>query len=120
MMTRRLSAGLTIVALAFVSSTSATAEPPIGVPAVYDTVDGIVVSGRRITVTGIISGQVAQSTFLYLLFDEITSSGAASDTANRCDRLALLAMSKPGKFQFAVERVPSTSSFRCALTVRAP
>jgi hypothetical protein len=120
MMTRHLMPSLAIAALAFVSSTPAAAEPPIGNPAVYDTVDGIVVWGFRIIVTGIISGQSAQSTFVYLLFDEASSSGFASDTANRCDRLALLAMSKPGRFQFAVAHVPGSVLFRCGLTVRAP
>jgi hypothetical protein len=119
-MARHLIPGLAIVALTLISPLAIAADPPLGSAAVYDTVDSIGVWGRRITVTGIISGQAAPSTFQYPIFEESGgASGTLSDAANRCDRLALLAMSKPGKFQFAMEHPNFSSSFRCALTVRA-
>jgi hypothetical protein len=118
-MARHLTPGLAIVALTFISA-AALADPPQGAPAAYDTVDSVSVGGRRIIVTGIISGQTAPSTFQYTIFDESTSSGT-TDAANRCDRLALLAMSKPGKFRFSMEHPDASSfTFRCTLTVRAP
>lgn len=120
-MARHLIPGLAIVALTFISPVAIAAEPPPGIPASYDTVDAVGVWGRRITVTGIISGQTAPSTFQYPIFEESAGgAGSISDAANRCDRLALLAMTKPGKFQFAMDRVSSTSFFRCTLTLRAP
>jgi hypothetical protein len=90
-------------------------------PAVYDTVDAVEVFGSRITVTGIIAGQSAPSEFIYVIFDG-SSSGSTPGGANRCDRLALLAMAKPGKYQFATLIVPDTfgSFYSCKLIVRTP
>jgi hypothetical protein len=119
-MARHLIPGLAIVALTFISSAAIAADPPVGGPAVYDTVDAVSVGGRRIIVTGIIAGQTAPSTFQYTIFDDSNSSGT-TDAANRCDRLALLAMSKPGKFRLSMEHPDSSSfTFRCTLTVRTP
>jgi hypothetical protein len=67
-------------------------------------------------VTGIVSGHGAPSTTDYNL---ITGTAATPDYAARCDRLALLAMSKPGKFQFVITFIGSLG-FSCQLIVRAP
>jgi hypothetical protein len=118
-MARHLIPGLAIVTLTLISS-AAIADPPLAnAAAVYETVDSVSVGGRRIIVTGIISGQTTPSTFQYIIFDESASSGT-TDSASRCDRLALLAMSKPGKFRFALEHPDFVSSFRCTLTLRTP
>jgi hypothetical protein len=109
-------------ALSFLPASLAVAEAPIAeASAVYETVDAVEVWGNRITVTGIVSGQSAPSELQYLMLDLGTTSGGLADSAARCDRLALLAMAKPGKYQFAMVRVePSSRRFGCKLIVRTP
>lgn len=90
-----------------------------GNPITYDTVDAIEVLANEIKVTGIISGQDAPSTTLYTIISSSSSTGRTDVAASRCDRLALLAMSKPGKYQFAVTLV-GFSEYSCKLIVRTP
>lgn len=94
----------------------------LGDTTTYDTVDAVEVLDDQIRVTGIISGQAVPSTVLYKIRSSSTSSGGPTDTAaSRCDRLALLAMSKPGKFQFAVVlELVNPTAFGCKLIVRTP
>ncbi len=99
-----------IAAFTFGQPLSAMADP--GPITTYDTVDAVGVRGNVITVTGIISGQGAPTTTTY-------STSGGDPTAARCDRLALLAMSKPGKFQFAVV-VEFLEDVSCKLIVRKP
>ena len=76
----------------------------------YDTIDAVEVVDTFITVTGIISGQGAPTTTTYVVV-------GGTESAARCDRLALLALTKPGKYQFAV--VPQgIDVFSCKLIVR--
>jgi len=74
-------------------------------------------------VTGIVTGEGAPSrrTFTILGSPVTPSSGTPQQdvAASRCDRLALLAMSKPGKFQFAIVDVGS-SRVGCKLIARTP
>ena len=86
----------------------------------YDTVDAVEVLSDQIKVTGIISGQGVPSTTRYSIVG--SSSSPSEVAASRCDRLALLAMSRPGKFQFALVEELSISSpkFGCKLIVRTP
>jgi hypothetical protein len=121
-MTRHLVSGLALVVLSFVSPSPASAAATPGGPAVYDTIDAVEVSGARITLTGIIAGQTVPTERFYTISDgsfqggsTISSSPAA---AARCDRLAMLAMVKPGKYQFATTQIGSF--FGCKLIVRAP
>ena len=90
----------------------------------YDTVDAIEVQADQIKVTGIISGQGDPTTRLYKIVSSPTAVSGAEPTdvaASRCDRLALLAMSKPGKFQFAVVQIVDFSPrYSCKLIVRTP
>lgn len=85
----------------------------------HDTVDVVEVLSNRITVTGSISGQGTPSTTQYTIFSSSSPNTATDVAASRCDRLALLAMSKPGKFQFAVTPI-GFSGYSCTLIVRAP
>src|SRR4051812_12494608 len=105
-MTRPLFRGLAILSAilgaSLVSPTPAIADRANG-PHVYDTVDEVQ-SGpieRQITITGIIAGQSTATTLSYSLRTN-TSSVATEDLTARCDRFALLAMAKPGKYQFAM------------------
>jgi hypothetical protein len=109
-MTRQL-ARLVVVAVLVLSSRLAAAD------VVYDTVDAVQTrSNSSIVVTGIIAGQGTPTTTSYSLGLSSTSSGV--DPAARCDRLVLLAMSKPGKFQLVM--VSQSFQFDCKLVVRTP
>jgi hypothetical protein len=102
---------------AFTFGSPPPAVAAFGDTTTYDTVDAVEVLADQIKVTGIISGQGAPSTTLY----GIVGSGSTDVAASRCDRLALLAMSKPGKFRFAlVEELTSSRRFGCKLIVRTP
>ena len=109
-MTRSLAACLVIAALTLGSPPPARAAS--GDITTYDTIDAIEVVASQITITGIVTGQGSPSTTAYTI--------AVSDVdAARCDRLALLAASKPGKFQLAMlEQV--FNRFACKLIVRTP
>ncbi|HSS00566.1 MAG TPA: hypothetical protein VLM79_26085 [Kofleriaceae bacterium] len=115
-MTRTLIACLTLGALCLLSSQPARAA--FGDVTLYETVDAINAVTTAIVVTGIIAGQSGPSTTRYSIRN-LGSGGAAIDTAARCDRLALLAMSKPGKFQFGmVDDNGIATVFSCKLIVR--
>lgn len=100
------------------------ARAAIGATITYDTVDAVEVLTDHIKVTGIISGQGASSATLYEIWGSPPStqtSGPTDVAAARCDRLALLAMSKPGKFQFGLTpEVNSPFRYSCKLIVRTP
>jgi hypothetical protein len=121
-MTRPLFRGHAILAATLAASlaspTPASADDADG-PHVYDTVDTVQSgpSERSITVTGIIAGQSTATTLTYTLRGSIETN-ATEDVTARCDRFALLAMAKPGKYQFAI--VGTLNVFDCKLTLRAP
>lgn len=114
-MTRHLATCFVLIVLSLGTPALAAADTVASVGAIYDTVDAIEASENRITVTGIIAGQSAPSTLVYIIRD----FGSSTVAASRCDRLALLAMSKPGKFQFATVLV-GDPFFSCKLIVRTP
>ena len=120
-MTRSLFRGLAIlaaiVATSLVSPTPAIADFP-GTGQVYDTVDAVQSDAGLITITGIIVGQSTATTSSYVI--SASSSSSSEDGAARCDRLALLAMAKPGKYRFATVGPDRNDRFVCKLTVRAP
>jgi hypothetical protein len=109
-MIRHLITVLAIAALTMISPESARADT--GDVTAYATVDAIEAIGNDIFVTGIIAGQGAPSTTRYDVFE-------TEVTASRCDRMALLAMSKPGKFQFVMVE-HEFQRFACKLILRTP
>jgi hypothetical protein len=123
-MIRPLFRGLAILAATLATSlvapTPVIAAPADG-PHVYDTVDAVQSgsSDRQITITGIITGQSTATTMTYQLRGNV-STNATEDMTARCDRFALLAMAKPGKYQFATIRLSSSPVYDCKLTVRTP
>ncbi|HZJ67532.1 MAG TPA: hypothetical protein VFD36_28710 [Kofleriaceae bacterium] len=121
-MTRQLATYITLAAFAIISSRPAAAN--IGdIIVAYDTVDAVEVVANQISVTGIVTGEGAPSRRTFSILANATGPGSSTQTdvaASRCDRLALLAMSKPGKFQFAIVDVGSSSRFGCKLTLRTP
>jgi hypothetical protein len=116
-MTRTLSACLTLGALCLLSSHAARAS--FGDVTLYETIDALKVIDTRVVVTGILVGQSAPSTTTYILVLSGTNASNTVDMSARCDRLALLAMSKPGKFQFGMVD-ESSGRFSCKLIVRTP
>jgi hypothetical protein len=87
-MLKRLAPFLVIAAL--VSPAHAAA----GTTYTFATVDSIKAYEKNLYVTGILDGNSTPST--------ITATLTDSTAAERCDRLALIAMSKPGKYAFAM------------------
>jgi hypothetical protein len=112
-MTRHLAA-FALAAIALFSSRVVLAD------VVFDTVDAVQTSASSlpptIRVTGIISGQSSPTTHSFA----VGFSSSSADVASRCDRLALLALSKPGKFQLVMVAPPLVSTFECKLVLRAP
>lgn len=119
-MTRPLATCIAISALALLAPRPAGAN--IGdIIAAYDTVDAVEVVANQITLTGIITGEAAASRRTFAIFGSSSATGSSNPTdvaASRCDRLALLAMSKPGKFQFAIVDAGLSSRFGCKLILR--
>jgi hypothetical protein len=117
-MTRRVPGCLVALALSFAPAASFANPTPAPGNAIYETVDAVQVSPTRIVITGIIVGQSTQSEFIYVINNDFSTT--TSEVASRCDRLALLAMAKPGKYQFAMVTPLSGSFFSCKLIVRTP
>jgi hypothetical protein len=127
-MLRRFVLCLAIAMLSTLSSTPARGAP--GSVTTFDTVDAIegffAVDGSRaigIKVMGITAGNSAPSTLQFRLTNSniaSTSGNSSVDPVSRCDRMAMLAMSKPGKFQLAFVETDFTSIFTCRLIVRTP
>lgn len=84
--------------------------------AAYDTIDAYDVRPNGgIRITGILAGASAPTTTLY----NVGSSSTTTDNSMRCDRLALLAMTKPGKFQFFLIE-DGFGPLSCRLKLRTP
>lgn len=78
---------------------------------VYDTVDAVAMQAdRNIRITGVVVGATGPTTTSYLLLRDYF--------AERCERMALLAMSKPGKYQLTL--VGLSGDYSCKLALRAP
>lgn len=120
-MSRRLVACVAFVALFPIPMGLAVGAVFANTPAVYETVDAVEVAGGVITVTGITVGHSTPTTLVYEV-DGDSCGGRSVEAAARCDRLALLAMSKPGKFQFATTFFLDNASchFACKLIARTP
>jgi hypothetical protein len=127
-MIRRLVLCLALAMLATLSSTPARGA--VGSVTTFDTVDAIeatmVSDSNRpvgIKVTGILVGFASPTTVPVKLHSSAISTVpgmAGVDPVARCDRMAMLAMSKPGKFQFALVETEISQLFTCKLIVRTP
>jgi len=119
-MTRHLVAGLMIASLIFAAPRSAAAA---FFSSVFDTVDTVEINhdnmfgfpSANVVVTGILSGGSVVVTRTFEFFND-------ADMAARCERFAVIAMSKPGRFQFAIgsHNVGSGTGGGCRLILRAP
>ena len=103
--------------LAAFAAVTLSSSPPAHADAsdvhVYATVDAVETSNRNFTITGIRVGDSAATT---QTFDAGSSDYGA---AERCERFAVLAMSKPGKYELTVTTNGSWGA-NCKLALRAP
>lgn len=115
-----------ILLFALVSSTPVSAT--ILSTYVFETVDSYDIYGdrREVKVTGIISGEAAPRT-VTITYNAVGSTSSGSDefgakrTFERCERFALMAMSKPGQYLFELRQESSSVStlhVGCKLTRR--
>ena len=86
----------------------------------YDTVEAVqastIGSNVAIQISGIVSGESTPTTTTYF----VRPSTSGTDLGSRCDRMALLAMSKPGKFQLVLVGPGGSSFSNCKLVLRTP
>ncbi|QSQ23072.1 hypothetical protein JY651_49665 [Pyxidicoccus parkwayensis] len=110
-------AALLSVCLGLAPTALAAETPRFDVPYVFETVDGYaVLNTNRVEVTGLLRGESAQRT---LVFYFTTGSTDPSTLVSRCDRMALLAMNKPGLYFFEMTQGQSGfTSSTCRLTRR--
>jgi hypothetical protein len=82
-----------------------------------DTCDGCSRSFAFVVVRGVVSGHGTPSTNVF-------NFGTNKDMATRCERLATIAMTKPGKYQFSIGADSSSSADgghgHCQLSLVAP
>lgn len=112
-MMHRFAACLAISSLTFLAPRPADATP---ITHTLNTVDAVELTGvtYRLVVTGI---RVGQTTTTTLTFDF-----GAVELAAQCQRFALIAMSKPGKYRLSVGGDTSSSSWAgsCKLILQTP
>ncbi|WP_338863687.1 hypothetical protein [Myxococcus stipitatus] len=91
--------------LALTPTAQAAAETPqLYVPYVFVTVDSYFIRPwAHIEVTGILQGESTPRT---LAFSISSSSVDSNQYISRCDRMAMLAMSKPGAYRLELTRSP--------------
>jgi len=114
-LSRTLALGLSLAPLALASAQS---TPPPLPTYVFTAVDSVELSdsGFMFKVTGVIQGESAPQTVeLQSYFSSVNNYYQSPHTAERCERMALLAMNKPGLYLFEVQQEPF-STFRCKLT----
>jgi hypothetical protein len=64
-------------------------------------------------VTGILAGQTTPTTQTFVF-------GSAVDHARQCERFALIALSRPGKYQLAIGSNVFPNKAACKLILRTP
>ncbi|WP_342376297.1 hypothetical protein NVS55_34175 [Myxococcus stipitatus] len=84
-------------------------------PIVFVAVDSYnVKQTNQFEVTGLVLGEGTPRTITFFL--STSSSVDVSQHLSRCDRLALMAMNKPGAYRFEVQRGSSSFELSCRLT----
>ncbi|GMT98414.1 hypothetical protein KH5H1_25330 [Corallococcus caeni] len=86
---------LATLSLAPASALAAPEESVPGVNYVFTTVDAYTTGYGHFVITGVLQGESTPRT---ISFD---APAYDASEATRCDRLALLAMTRPGRFQFS-------------------
>ncbi|HET9449705.1 MAG TPA: hypothetical protein VFO83_02430 [Aggregicoccus sp.] len=97
--------------------------PVNNAPYLFETVDSYDVRGgpSQVVVTGVLQGEAAPTTLVFRYSAASGSSYESPRTFERCERMALLAMSKPGQYLLEL-RQDSVSGYTlqvgCKLTRR--
>ena len=123
-MTHRLAFYLLITSLAVAAPRSVAADPVI--QTVFDTVDSVEIKDHElcsgcgtdhslVIVKGIAAGGSVPGTHSFDFYTNVAS-------ATRCEHLAVIAMSKPGKYQFGIGSETSSAGGRgdCKLILVTP
>jgi hypothetical protein len=113
---------LSALLLAGVMATAPRVATASGLPGdvvAYDSVDSFEIeNANRLIITGLRAGEKQASTATYFIRYS-GGSGPQVDYAAQCQRMALLAMSKPGKYTFSI--VQEDDEFvHCRLAARKP
>jgi hypothetical protein len=119
-MTRLLRAAIVAVAV-FSAGSVARAGAPVGAkpvgttPTVFVAIDAVTVYGYTLYVSGVVEGEAAPSEWA-------ASFSSSSSTANveACQRMALLAMAKPGAYKLELSHQISAGSGVCRLVRAQP
>ncbi|QDF07802.1 hypothetical protein BHS04_32065 [Myxococcus xanthus] len=115
-LSRRIQA-LPLLAAMFAASTAMAERAETGREYVFTTVDSYTVQLEgTIEITGVLQGEASPRTLTFSAPNNTQNSAVAY--RDRCDRLALLAMTKPGAYLFTTSSGGSISyhQFACKLT----
>ncbi|CAM3541957.1 hypothetical protein G4177_20630 [Corallococcus sp. ZKHCc1 1396] len=94
---------------------AAAETPPSQVPQVFATVDDYaVINPSTVEVTGILQGETLPRVFRFIYNTSVNAD--SSQHLSRCDRLALLAMNRPGRYVFEMTQGGGSQPTRCRLT----
>lgn len=108
-------AALLVLSLGLAPATLAAETPEAGRSYIFETVDSYgIMTTARFEVTGILQGESAPRTLSFF----INNLSEAAPHTSRCDRLALLAMGKPGLYFLEVVQGISFGYTTCRLTRR--
>ncbi|CAM4304651.1 MULTISPECIES: hypothetical protein [Myxococcus] len=117
-LSRRILA-LPLLAALFAAPAAMAEDAPRGRPYVFTTVDDYSIRlDGRIDVTGVLQGEAEPRTVTFKIVLSHGAQESLQTLASRCDRMALLAMSKPGAYllTMSVEDHPNNYiQFACKL-----
>src|SRR4051812_31765265 len=83
---------------------------------VYETIDTYTSrSSASAVITGVVQGDSAATTRT-ILYNSVSGVGDSSDLARRCDALATVMLTRPGKYLFTITIPSSNDVTACALT----
>ncbi len=101
-LSRTLALGLSLAPLALASAQSAPPVPTY----VFTAVDEINIDGAnlKLQVTGLIQGENTPRTVTLAYSHNYTAEWDTVRTFERCERMALLAMNKPGRYLFEIRQ----------------
>ncbi|RKH71560.1 hypothetical protein [Corallococcus aberystwythensis] len=106
-----------LAALSLAPSTAGAApeEPVPGMAYVFATVDAYSVAITTIDVTGTLQGESTPRTFRFWVYSGMASA-TDSVEASRCDRLALLSLTRPGRYLLTLSTDVHANFPTCTLT----
>jgi hypothetical protein len=115
---KRLAAAIAACASLLAVPSPARAATVGATPVVLVTVDSVTVSGTTMRVVGVVEGDPAPSEWVLPLYTSSTADAHAQVQA--CQRLALLAMSRPGAYRLTLSKASATSYAFCTLSRVTP